>query len=117
MADDTMSFASCTTSDSARKSFLAREAFSQAGLTFSDRSHEMAREWINWFATSAETSRRGLTTLAQCSTPLDFAETQTRLLREHIELLIESGQRILDIGVALSKTTAVRAATIRRLSK
>jgi hypothetical protein len=116
MTDDRTSFAKPPANEAASDLTFVQQTSAQAGSALPESSDEIYREWINWFMASAEKSRDGLATLARCASPQEFASAQNRLIREHVELLVATGQKILDMSAEVSKRRAADASAGRQSS-
>jgi hypothetical protein len=113
---DPISFAKQATNEAMRKCSFANAALSQTGMAFSGSSQKIGQEWVCWFMASAEKSRDGLMSLMTCGSPKEYFDLQNRLLREHVELLISSGQKILDINKNVSNIATSNALAVKENS-
>ena len=66
------------------------------------------QEWITWAQQGAEARTRGLADLAQCRSPLQFAQLQRRLMKEELDLFFGAAARVADA----SKASAEKASRL-----
>lgn len=74
----------------------------QSGAVFTQAAQEASREWTQWAQTRAKNQVAGLGALMQCRSPQDLIALQGRLVREEMELLLETSARVT--GLAADKT-------------
>jgi hypothetical protein len=64
---------------------------------------DLQRAWVEWLNHAARTSTQASQDLARCSTLLDLAEVQRRLVRESLHGFLEGSARMLRISSRLAE--------------
>jgi hypothetical protein len=78
-----------TAADSTRQAI----AGAQAGPIMLRGFQAASLEWVTWAQGGVQRQVAGVTALMRCRTPAEFMETQTRLVREEVQGLLDTGSR------------------------
>ncbi|MDP8916162.1 MAG: phasin family protein, partial [Pseudomonadota bacterium] len=81
-------------------------AVAQSGAMLTEAARGASREWMNWARTRTGNQVAGLAALMQCRTPQEAIGLQARLLREDVELLLDTGARISGIAASTAQDAA-----------
>ena len=81
-------------------------AVAQSGAVVAQAAQDASREWTSWVQTRTQNQIAGVTALMQCRTLQEVIGLQSRLVREDVELLLETGAKVS----GLANSTAQNAA-------
>ncbi|HEX8569380.1 MAG TPA: phasin family protein [Caulobacteraceae bacterium] len=84
-------------------------AAAERGSAYARAAQDASREWASWAQAHAKNQMGGLSALLQCRTPQDLIALQTRMMRENVELLLETGTRVSGIAASAGREPAGRA--------
>jgi hypothetical protein len=68
-----------------------------------DTAREVNGAWVDWLNRSMETTARASQELARSTTPLQFAEAQSRFVQDSLQAMIETGNRLAQISLRSPK--------------
>jgi hypothetical protein len=102
----------------ARQSGQNVEAITKFGTVLSQALQDTSREWYGLAQKQLQRNLEGLSRLAHCRSVQDFAATQSGLVRENLQYMVEDSRAIVEIslkavneaGKALSGTAQERTA-------
>ena len=109
--EDVATRASGRMADSVGEQTRSFAVATQSGTALASGFQDASREWMGWAQARLQNQTAGFAALMQCRTPQDFFAVQTRLVREDMELSLETGRRVF--GIAASAATDA-ASTVTR---
>ncbi|HEX8232449.1 MAG TPA: hemerythrin domain-containing protein [Caulobacteraceae bacterium] len=78
----------------------------QAGPILVQGLQEASQAWMGWAQGQAQRQVEGMTALMRCRTPGELLQTQSRLVRESMTELLETGARASQIAASASEKAA-----------
>ena len=92
------------------------EAVSGAGTVMAQGFQEISREWMSWTKSSAEKSSGAIKALLECRSPQAFFEVQSRLMKENLEVLMNTFQKVSEISTDTSKRVTQKITATQPIS-
>jgi hypothetical protein len=92
------------------------EAISGASAELSHGFQEISREWMTYAKQESEKFHAAFGALAQCRSPHEFFEVQSRLTKENLETFVASTRRISEISTAVATKATQKIAASQQTS-
>jgi hypothetical protein len=90
------------------------EAISGAGTELSHGFREISREWMTFAKQGAEKWHAAFGALAECRSPQEFFEVQSRLTKENLETFVAGTRRICEISTAAAAKATQKIAAAQQ---
>jgi phasin family protein len=101
-----LGFAGPQAEELARRSSQNIEAVSQAGTVLARGAQEISREWFGLAQDRLAKDLNALNRLAGCRSVQDFVAVQSDIVRDRLELAVESGRRMAEVSVRVADEAA-----------
>ncbi len=97
-----------------KKSAQHVEAISGAGAELTHGLQEISREWMTYAGQRAEKWQGGFGAFAQCRSPQEFFEVQSRLTKEGLEAFFASARRMSEVSTAVATKATQKIAAAQQ---
>jgi hypothetical protein len=84
-------------------------AATQTGSAIASGFQEASHAWMGWAQARVQNQTAGFAALMQCRTPQDVFAVQSRLVRQDVELSLETSRRVFSIAASTATDAASRA--------
>jgi phasin family protein len=101
-----LGFAGPQSEEVARRSSQNIEAISQTSAILARGAQDISREWVNLAQDRLSKNLDAFERLARCRSVHDFVATQSELLRDHLQQVVDTGRRVAELSVQVSDEAA-----------
>ncbi|MGZ8364531.1 MAG: phasin family protein [Caulobacteraceae bacterium] len=81
-------------------------AAAQTAPILAESFQNASREWMGWFQGRMQRQAQGVSALMSCRTPVDLMQTQSRLVREEFEEMLQTTSRVSEIAASAASKAA-----------